>query len=113
MREELFGRGNPFHSRSDTEVIINGWHAWGARIFSRLRGMFALAIWDRRSGRLILARDRLGKKPLYYAANKDGLVFVHELEAYAAARVAELSGGAQHPIAGRPPTIRLFPIAKP
>ena len=45
--------------------------------------------------------------------NKDGLVFVHELEAYAAARVAELSGGAQHPVAGRPPTIRLFPIAKP
>ena len=49
------------------EVIANGWHAWGPRVFDRLRGMFALALWDRRSRRLILARDRLGKKPLYYA----------------------------------------------
>ena len=68
IRGELEALGYVFRSRSDTEVIVNGWHAWGPRIFSRLRGMFALAIWDRRSRRLILARDRLGKKPLYYAA---------------------------------------------
>jgi asparagine synthase (glutamine-hydrolysing) len=81
IREELLGRGYWFRSRSDTEVIVNGWHAWGASIFSRLRGMFALAIWDRRSGCLILARDRLGKKPLYYAASGDGLVFGSEIKA--------------------------------
>jgi asparagine synthase (glutamine-hydrolysing) len=66
IRQELGAPGYPFRSRSDTEVIVNGWHAWGPKIFSRLRGMFALAIWDRRSQRLVLARDRVGKKPLYY-----------------------------------------------
>jgi asparagine synthase (glutamine-hydrolysing) len=81
IREELVARGYRFHSRSDTEVIVNGWHAWGARIFSRLRGMFALAIWDRRSNHLVLARDRLGKKPLYYAAAADGFVFGSEIKA--------------------------------
>jgi asparagine synthase (glutamine-hydrolysing) len=81
IREELLARGYPFRSRSDTEVIVNGWHAWGASVFSRLRGMFALAIWDRRSGRLILARDRLGKKPLYYATTADGLLFGSEIRA--------------------------------
>ena len=61
IRQDLEALGYPFRSRSDTEVIANGWHAWGPRIFTRLRGMFALAIWDRRSRQLILARDRLGK----------------------------------------------------
>src|SRR5579875_3761839 len=46
IRHDLAALGYPFRSRSDTEVIVNGWHAWGARIFSRLRGMFALALWD-------------------------------------------------------------------
>ena len=81
IREELAARGYRFRSRSDTEVIVNGWHAWGEKIFSRLRGMFALAIWDRRSGRLILARDRLGKKPLYYTATEDSLLFGSEIKA--------------------------------
>ena len=81
LRKELAALGYPFRSRSDTEVIVNGWHAWGPRILSRLRGMFALAIWDRRSRRLTLARDRLGKKPLYYAASRDGLVFGSEIKA--------------------------------
>jgi asparagine synthase (glutamine-hydrolysing) len=57
------------------------WHAWGPRIFSRRRGMFALVIWDRRSGCLIMARDRLGKKPLHYAASKEGFVFGSEIKA--------------------------------
>lgn len=66
LRRDLAALGYPFRSRSDTEVVVNGWHAWGERVFARLRGMFALALWDQRSGRLILARDRIGKKPLYY-----------------------------------------------
>jgi asparagine synthase (glutamine-hydrolysing) len=81
IRQELIARGYRFRSRSDTEVIVNGWHAWGVDIFSRLRGMFALAIWDRRSKCLVLARDRLGKKPLYYATNRDGVVFGSEIKA--------------------------------
>jgi asparagine synthase (glutamine-hydrolysing) len=81
IREELDALGYPFRSRSDTEVIVNGWHAWGPQIFSRLRGMFALAIWDRRSHRLILARDRLGKKPLYYAPSATALLFGSEIKA--------------------------------
>ena len=66
IRDELAALGYVFRSRTDSEVIVNGWHAWGPALFPRLRGMFALALWDRRTRRLILARDRLGKKPLYY-----------------------------------------------
>ena len=81
IRQELEGLGYPFRNRSDTEAIVNGWHAWGPRIFTRLRGMFALAIWDRRSRRLILARDRLGKKPLYYTKTATALLFGSEIKA--------------------------------
>jgi asparagine synthase (glutamine-hydrolysing) len=81
IRAELEALGYAFRSRSDTEVVVNGWHAWGPRIFSRLRGMFALAIWDRRSRQLILARDRLGKKPLYYSATADAFLFGSEIKA--------------------------------
>ena len=81
IRRELEKTGYRFRSRSDTEVIVNGWHAWGPRVFSRLRGMFALAIWDRRSQRLVLARDRIGKKPLYYAATADAFLFGSEIKA--------------------------------
>jgi asparagine synthase (glutamine-hydrolysing) len=81
IRRELGALGYSFRSRSDTEVIVNGWHAWGPKIFSRLRGMFALAVWDQRSRRLILARDRLGKKPLYYAATPDAFLFGSEIKA--------------------------------
>src|ERR1700756_1581873 len=80
IRRELEALGYPFRSRSDTEVIVNGWHAWGPKIFTRLRGMFALAIWDRRWGGLILARDRLGKKPLYYAATATTFLFGSEIK---------------------------------
>lgn len=74
IRRDLVGLGYRFRSRSDTEVIVNGWHAWGPRIFCRLRGMFALAIWDRRTRRMVLARDRLGKKPLYWARTRSALI---------------------------------------
>jgi asparagine synthase (glutamine-hydrolysing) len=89
LRDELAAAGYVFRSRTDSEVIANGWHAWGPRLFGRLRGMFALALWDRRSRRLILARDRIGKKPLYYAppgdasgnADRRAFVFGSEIKA--------------------------------
>ncbi|MGH7030497.1 MAG: asparagine synthetase B family protein, partial [Stellaceae bacterium] len=94
IRGELEARGYPFHSRSDTEVIVNGWHAWGPRVFSRLRGMFALALWDQRSRRLILARDRIGEKPLYWVRTRSGLLVGSEIKALLAwpgmARVPDL-----------------------
>src|SRR5260370_10947599 len=81
IRQELEALGYPFRSRSDTEVIVNGWQAWGPKIFSRLRGMFALAIWDRRSRQLILARDRLGEKPLCSAPTATAFLFGSEIKA--------------------------------
>jgi asparagine synthase (glutamine-hydrolysing) len=81
IRGDLEKLGYVFRSQGDAEVIANGWHAWGPRIFDRLRGMFALALWDTRSRRLVLARDRFGKKPLYYAPTPDGLLFGSEIKA--------------------------------
>ncbi len=81
LRDELAARGYVFRSRGDSEVIVNGWHAWGPALFGRLRGMFALALWDRRSRRLILARDRVGKKPLYYAPTEAAFLFGSEIKA--------------------------------
>jgi asparagine synthase (glutamine-hydrolysing) len=81
IRTDLEKLGYVFRSRGDAEVIANGWHAWGPRVFDRMRGMFALALWDQRSRRLVLARDRLGKKPLYYAPTPQGLLFGSEIKA--------------------------------
>jgi asparagine synthase (glutamine-hydrolysing) len=81
IRRDLEAQGYVFRSRGDAEVIANGWHAWGPRIFDRMRGMFALALWDRRSRQLILARDRVGKKPLYYAPTASALLFGSEIKA--------------------------------
>ena len=81
IRHDLEALGYAFKSRGDAEVIANGWHAWGTRVFDRLRGMFALALWDRRTRRLILARDRLGKKPLYYAETASAFAFGSEIKA--------------------------------
>src|SRR5438105_2164821 len=81
IRRDLEELGYPFRSRGDAEVIANGWHAWGAEVIPRLRGMFAFALWDRRTSRLILARDRIGKKPLYYALSEGALLFGSEIKA--------------------------------
>jgi asparagine synthase (glutamine-hydrolysing) len=66
LERELEGLGHTFRSRSDTEAIVRGYEAWGEGVVARLDGMFALAIWDARAQTLLLARDRPGKKPLFY-----------------------------------------------
>lgn len=75
VREELAGLGYAFRTHSDTEVILAGWDAWGEALLPRLNGMFAFALWRPAEGRLVLARDRFGKKPLAYARTADGLAF--------------------------------------
>jgi asparagine synthase (glutamine-hydrolysing) len=76
LRDELIGRGYRFSSDTDTEVLIHGYDAWGLdRLVSRLRGMFAFALWDERSRKCFLVRDRLGVKPLLYAARGGRLAF--------------------------------------
>jgi asparagine synthase (glutamine-hydrolysing) len=81
LRAELEARGHRFRTRSDTEVILAAWQAEGARSVERLRGMFALAIWDARRRVLFLARDRLGKKPLYYWQGGGVFAFASEIKA--------------------------------
>ena len=71
---ELQALGHVFHTRSDTEVIVHAWEAWGERCVERFRGMFAFTLWDRNQQKLFLARDRLGVKPLHYAVLPDGLL---------------------------------------
>jgi asparagine synthase (glutamine-hydrolysing) len=81
LRAELDGRGRRFATRSDTEVLLRAWEEWGEACVDRLRGMFAFALWDARRRRLLLARDRLGKKPLYYWQRGGVLVFASEPKA--------------------------------
>src|SRR5207237_5841602 len=90
LRSELENRGHRFATdHSDTEVLVHGWEEWGLELFSKLNGMFALAIWDRQRHALILARDRYGIKPLYYASLPGGaLVFASEIKAILATGLA-------------------------
>lgn len=81
LREELQQKGHHFRSRTDTEVIVHLWEEEGVRCVERLRGMFAFAIWDDRQKVFFLARDRLGKKPLFYAMLPDRFVFASEIKA--------------------------------
>ena len=81
LRAELIGRGHRFATNSDTEVIVHLYEELGARCVERLNGMFAFALWDEKDRRLLLARDRFGKKPLYYADLGDALLFGSELKA--------------------------------
>ena len=81
LRAELESRGRRFRSRSDTEVLMQGFAEWGTALLPRLTGMFAFAIHDRELERVILARDHFGLKPLYYARTRDGFVFASEIPA--------------------------------
>lgn len=81
LRRELESHGYRFFSSSDTEVILKAYHAWGADCVTRFNGMFAFAVWERDSGRVVLARDRLGIKPLYYHADTAAFRFASTLPA--------------------------------
>jgi len=83
--DQLRARGHQFRTRSDTEAIVHLYEELGEECFSHLRGMFAIAIWDARQRRLLLARDRIGKKPLYYFADRERVIFGSELKAVLAA----------------------------
>ncbi|HHE07380.1 MAG TPA: N-acetylglutaminylglutamine amidotransferase, partial [Chlorobaculum parvum] len=81
LREELQQKGYTFFSHSDTEVILKAYHAWGRDCVLHLQGMFAFAVWERDSGRVFFARDRLGIKPLYYHKNGSLMRFASSLPA--------------------------------
>src|SRR5579884_3669265 len=99
LRDELRRRGHLFSTGSDTEVIAALYAEHGAAAFERLRGMFAIAVWDAASERLVLARDRVGKKPLYYAEHGGRLLFASEIKALLAAMP-------------RPPSIAAHPLVE-
>ncbi|MFL5833142.1 MAG: asparagine synthase (glutamine-hydrolyzing) [Solirubrobacterales bacterium] len=81
LKRELEGKGHRFATDCDTEVLVHLWEEEGERFVERLRGMFAIALWDKRRQRLLLARDRFGIKPLYYRHVGGGLSFASELKA--------------------------------
>ena len=81
LRRELEGFGVRFRTASDTEVVLEAWRRWGPDSLRRLRGMFAFAIYDERTARLVLARDHFGIKPLFVSTNGDGVAFASELKA--------------------------------
>ncbi|NLD95146.1 MAG: asparagine synthase (glutamine-hydrolyzing) [Fibrobacter sp.] len=81
LRTDLIRKGHHFTSETDTEVIIHGYETYGADICSKIKGMFVFALWDCNKGSLLLARDRFGKKPLYYSMTENSLVFASELKA--------------------------------
>ena len=81
VREELKARGHRFSTRSDTEVVLRAFVEWDTGCFSRLRGMFGLALWTESRRRLVLARDRMGIKPLYYSRRNGHIYFASELKA--------------------------------
>jgi asparagine synthase (glutamine-hydrolysing) len=81
LRAELLPRGHRFATKSDTEAIVHLYEDLGEGCFAKLRGMFSIAIWDSRCRKLVLARDRVGKKPLFYAADRERILFGSELKA--------------------------------
>jgi asparagine synthase (glutamine-hydrolysing) len=80
LREQL--QGHKFQSRSDTEVIVHGYEEWGENLFGKLNGMFTIGIWDARSQKLILARDRFGKKPLFFVEQGGAVQFASDIKAF-------------------------------
>jgi len=81
LHDDLIKKGHTFKTRSDTEVIVHLYEEQGERCFERLRGMFAIAIWDSRRRKLVLARDRVGKKPLFYFSDGCKVAFASEMKA--------------------------------
>jgi len=81
LKKELETKGHRFRTNSDTETIVHAWEEWGEQAVERFRGMFAIALWDERRQVLWLVRDRVGKKPLYYALEDERLVFGSEIKA--------------------------------
>lgn len=81
LREELVGRGHRFGTASDTEVVLRAYLEWGPALADRLNGMYAFAIWDGRTDRLVMVRDRMGIKPFYYYETADGVLFGSEPKA--------------------------------
>ncbi len=82
LRSQLESAGHVFATRTDTEVIVHGYEQWGDDVLTHLRGMFGVAIWDSAQARLLIARDRLGEKPMYYAQLESGdLIFASEAKA--------------------------------
>jgi asparagine synthase (glutamine-hydrolysing) len=90
IRDELIKRGYRFRSNTDSEVLVHGYEEWGIEgLLRRLRGMFAFAIWDQKNRRLFVARDRLGKKPLYYTWGGRTFLFASELKSLLASGLVE------------------------
>jgi asparagine synthase (glutamine-hydrolysing) len=85
LRRELETRGHKFRTRSDTEVIVHGYKQWGTEVFNRLNGMFGIAIWDVKERRLIVARDAMGIKMIYYRIDNGQLTFGSEIRPVLAA----------------------------
>src|SRR5574340_678037 len=81
LRDDLIKKGHQFRSNTDTEVIVHLWEEKGPKLLDDLRGMFVIALWDDRQKLLFLARDRIGKKPLYYTDLHDRIVFGSEIKA--------------------------------
>ncbi len=83
LRSELQSLGHVFASQGDSEVVLRSYLQWGAQCFTRFAGMFAIALWDGRTGTLHLARDPMGMKPLYYTRHHGGFAFASEIKAFA------------------------------
>ena len=80
LRQELEAKGHTFYTRSDTEVIVHAYEQWGLDFVHRFNGQFAIALWDRNRKRLVLARDRLGVRPLFYRRQGNRLLFSSEIK---------------------------------
>ena len=87
LKDEIKKKGHIFKSNSDTEVIIHGYEVYGEDIFSKLDGMFAIGLWDKKNKKLLIARDRIGKKPLYYALQENNIIFASEIKSILEAEV--------------------------
>ncbi|MDP9844819.1 asparagine synthase (glutamine-hydrolyzing) [Streptosporangium lutulentum] len=93
LRDELLRRGHALRTTSDTEVVLHGYLEWGEAVAERLNGMFAFAIWDGRHNKLVMIRDRMGVKPLFYYQTPDGVLFGSEPKAILANPLAERAVG--------------------